>query len=109
MPLPRTIEIVDEQRAREIAREEINAARDSGDDWIDQRHSPLGRKLHCAEWRAGVLPGRKVHRRVLVRRRDLDTYVETHGLPSPAHVANDSGAEAIAFAKSRSGLRRVGT
>jgi hypothetical protein len=78
----------------------------SGDDWIDQRRSPLGRKLHCALWRDGALPGRKVHRRVLVRRRDLDAYVEAHGLPSPAAAANDA-ADSETRALARVGARRV--
>lgn len=93
-----------EARMRAVAREEINAARDaSADDWIDQNRSPLGRKLHCALVRTGVLPGVKVHRRVLVRRRDLDAYLESH---RQAVVVVDESLEARMLA--RVGARRVG-
>jgi hypothetical protein len=93
-----------EARMRAIAREEIAAAREAcAEDWIDQSRSPLGRKLHCALVRDGVLPGVKVHRRVLVRRRDLDAYLETHR-QAPAIIDGSEEARALA----RVGARRVG-
>lgn len=92
-----------EARMRTVAREEINAAHSASEDWIDQSRSPLGRKLHCTLVRNGVLPGVKVHRRVLVRRRDLDAYLESQR--SIPIVADDS-AEARALA--HVGARRVG-
>lgn len=52
---------------------------EEGDGWIDQACSPLGRRLHCALARAGTLPARKMGRRWLVRRADLDAYIEEHG------------------------------
>lgn len=68
-----------ERRMRAIAREEACAVMGaSPDDWISQLTSPLGRELHCRLVRDGALPGVRVHRRVLVRRRDLDQYIETH-------------------------------
>ena len=71
-----------EARIREIAREVILAELgERGDDWIDQAHSPLGRRTHCHLVRSGALPGVSVHRRVLVRRRDLDAYVEARRAP----------------------------
>lgn len=76
------------------------------DDWIDQGHSPLGRKLHCALWRSGVLPGRKLHRKVLVRRRDLDAYVEQYGA-TPANAEPDVSADNEAAVLARVGARRV--
>ena len=93
-----------DRRIREIAlaiaREETHAS----EDWIDQGHSPLGRRVHCLLVRRGELPGVRIHRRVLVRRRDLDRYIESHGT-KPAAVANDSDPETIALA--RVGARRV--
>ena len=98
--------LVAELVAAEVAKRLSELRRDvDGDDWIDQRHSPLGRKLHCALWRDGVLPGLKLHRRVLVRRRDLDAYVQQHGTPAPARAVNDGDTEAALFA--RVGARRV--
>ena len=55
---------------------ELGRAKDTGssndDGWLDQRSSPLGRRAHCTLARSGVLPARKVGRRWLVRRTDLD-------------------------------------
>jgi hypothetical protein len=71
-----------EARIRAIAREVVRAELgERGDDWIDQAHSPLGRRTHCRLVRSGALPGVSVHRRVLVRRRDLDAYVEARRAP----------------------------
>ncbi len=85
---------------RVIVQQELDARYgQSREDWIDQRRSPLGRKMHCALVRRGELPGISVHRRVLVRRRDLDAYIESHAR------ATQADQEARAFA--RSGARRV--
>jgi hypothetical protein len=94
-----------ERCVRQIFREE--SAKQSGDgaDWIDQTRSPLGRELHCELVRSGVLPGCKVHRRVLVRRRDLDAYIESH--PVTPRAANDVTATSEARALARVGGRRV--
>jgi hypothetical protein len=96
------VDLVVAEVERRIAEREDGC---SGSDWVDQRRSPLGRKLHCQLVRDGELPGRKVHRRVLVRRRDLDAYVETHGTaPEPeSPVARDDEARLLA----RYGARRV--
>jgi hypothetical protein len=64
--------------AKEVVRTELG---DRADDWIDQAHSPLGRRMHCRLVRTGALPGVSVHRRVLVRRRDLDAYIEARRPP----------------------------
>jgi hypothetical protein len=47
--------------------------------WLDQTCSPLGRRLHCALARSGALPARKMGRRWLVRRTDIDAYILKHG------------------------------
>jgi hypothetical protein len=95
-----------EDRMRRIARDEVRAQRtDAGEDWIDQTRSPLGRELHCALVRDGILPGCKVHRRVLVRRRDLDGYIESH--PVTPRAANDVTTSSEARALARVGGRRV--
>lgn len=59
-------------------------------EWVDQHSSPLGRRRHCKLARSGVLPSHKHGRRWLVRRSDLDTYLASHGTPTPdeATVAN---------------------
>ena len=77
---------------RQLVREEISAADGRADAWIDQASSPLGRRLHTRLWRSGRLPGRKFGRRVLVRKSDVDRYIETAGataLPSADKIDRD--------------------
>jgi hypothetical protein len=45
-------------------------------EWVDQDASPLGRRRHLAAVRRGHLVGCKVGKRVLVRRADLNSYLE---------------------------------
>jgi len=67
------------------------------EDWVDQVRSPLGSRMHCRLVREGELKGSKVARRVLVRRRDLDAFIESHGVAVEAHGdVSDERAEVIA-------------
>lgn len=63
--------------ARELADALEGAA--TASEWLDQKQSPLGRRRHLELVRAGVLRGRKEGRKVLVRRADIERYLE--GLP----------------------------
>jgi excisionase family DNA binding protein len=92
------------EEIRAAVRDELQAMRGDGDEWIDQAHSPLGRRTHCMLVRTGELPGVRLHRRVLVRRRDLDAYIESHR-SAPAVSDSSAGSEAKALA--RVGARRV--
>jgi len=56
------------------------------EEWIDQGCSPLGRRMHCAAARDGRLTARKVGRKWLVRRADLEAFILRHGKPSPDPV-----------------------
>ncbi len=70
-----------------IAAEIHGAANDNASpEWIDQTKSPLGRRAHCVAARAGKLTARKVGRRWLVRRSDLEVFIATHG----QHARNES-------------------
>ena len=60
-------ELVEAQIAQGVAASE----------WIDQTQSPLGRNRHCRLAREGAFPSRKVGRSVLVKREELDRYLET--------------------------------
>jgi hypothetical protein len=94
------LEIPTEEDVRRIVRDEL--ARDErGDDWIDQIHSPLGRRTHCALVRRGTVPGVRLHRRVLIRRRDLDKYIESH------RAAPADDCDELAAALARVGGRRA--
>lgn len=48
------------------------------EDWVDQYHSPLGKRRHLALVRSGELEGHKVDRLVLVRRADMDAFIKRH-------------------------------
>lgn len=48
------------------------------DEWVDQDHSPLKKRAHLDAVRRGDLVGRKVGSQVLVRRGEIDAYIEKH-------------------------------
>ena len=73
------------------ARGAANASDAEG--WLDQSSSPLGRRTHCALARRGVLPARKVGRRWLVRKTDLEAFIAEHGRAPDAPA--DPEAEAL--------------
>jgi hypothetical protein len=63
--------------ASELERQRVSSR--SNDDWIDQYHSPLGKRLHLDLVRAGKLKGYKPDRvHVYVKRSDLNAYLERH-------------------------------
>ena len=45
-------------------------------DWVDQKTSPLGRRRHLTLARTGVLKSTKDAGRVLIRRVDIERYLE---------------------------------
>jgi hypothetical protein len=57
-------------------------------EWVDQQQSPLGRRRHCALARTGQVTSRKVGRRVLIRKIDIDAVLEREGKP-PADEDED--------------------
>lgn len=63
---------------REIVRDELE--RLGHGEWIDQNTSPLGKRKHCELARTGKLPAKKVSGRWLVRRDDMNAYIQTHGI-----------------------------
>ncbi len=82
------------------------------DPWIDQDASPLGRKLHCRLVRGGELDGRKVGRKVLVRRSALDRFVDAHPIaaaPAPRAETDalDGQLAALGFDEPAPKLRLV--
>lgn len=63
---------------RELAEVHRQLADERGEDFVDQRESPLGSRLHCRLVRAGQLPGYRAGRRLLVKRRDIEQYLARH-------------------------------
>ena len=63
----------------------------SASEWIDQHSSPLGKRPHLEAVRRGDLKAVKVGRRVLVRRGDIESFLESS--PSRRRARDDvSGA-----------------
>jgi hypothetical protein len=85
----------------ELALVSVRQLMDDADpeEWVDQAHSPLGRRRHCELARSGILAtARKVNGRWQVRRKDLDQYIERHPSSSKAPSPDDeSAAEILAF------------
>jgi hypothetical protein len=82
-----------------------------GDEWIDQKTSPLGRRAHCEAARAGRLRAKKIRGRWLAKRADIDEYIEQYGSRAPVERPDVDDATAIAeilaFRASRRGKRKM--
>jgi len=50
--------------------------RSTPSEWVDQKSSPLGRRRHLTLARTGVLKSTKDAGRVLIRRVDIERYLE---------------------------------
>lgn len=64
-------------------------------EWVDQRSSPLGRRKHLALAREGKLPSQKHGSRVLVRRDDLNAYIEREGLGRGRRVDDEDVTDVV--------------
>lgn len=84
------------------ARLELASAKE---EWVDQNHSPLGHRRHLELARKGTLPSKKHGRRVLVRRDDLNAYLEKHAI-SRGTREEDESLDDVAEAIARGGRRR---
>ena len=49
-------------------------------DWVDQHASPLGKRAHLEAVRRGELRGVKHGRRIMVRRAELNSFLENHSV-----------------------------
>ena len=64
-------------------------------DWVDQDASPLGRDRHLRLVRRGVLPATKDGNRRLVRRVDLDAYLEAHPIRTDVPAGEEDDVQAM--------------
>lgn len=79
------------------------------DEYYDQENSPLPPHTHALLVRTGLLPGFKVARRVLVKRKDMHAYIERHKVePNVASTTPDSEELAVEQLLGRAGVRRTG-
>ncbi len=70
----------------------------AAEDWVDQHRSPFGRRRHCELARRGAFPAYPVGRQWLVRRSDLDAYIQAHDAsqrlaPRDTRPANDAAPD----------------
>lgn len=77
-------------------------------DWVDQTTSPLGRRRHLELARTGVLKSSKQGRRVLIKRRDIDAFLEGSRRPAPVGEDDEAEVDRIVRRVSRSEQRRTG-
>ncbi len=78
-------------------------------EYYDQETSPLPPHTHALLVRTGLVPGFKVARRVLVKRKDLHAYIELHKVePNVASTMPDSEAAAVEQLLGRAGVRKTG-
>lgn len=73
-------------------------------EWVDQDHSPLGKRAHLELAREGRLRSRKVKRQVLIRRDELNAFIEKEGLARGDHEPEDD-VDAIVDTITRGGKR----
>jgi hypothetical protein len=83
------------------------------EEWVDQHQSPLGKRAHLEAVRRGSLRGVKHGRRILVRRAELNSFLENHSVKHHAvrngsdGAADPARAEEVAAALlTHVGLRR---
>ncbi len=76
----------------------VAMALDAGADWIDQTHSPLGKRKHLRLCREGVFTSaRKQGKQWLVRRAEIDTYITSGSKPPKTTDVGDIDRELAAL------------
>jgi hypothetical protein len=84
------------EAVRAILEEEAAAG-----EWIDQHHSPLGKRVHLELCRTGKLPSKKLGKRVLVKREDMNAHIERNGLSRGRNVEPDDVVDIVERITSR--------
>lgn len=75
-------------------------------EWVDQDASPLGRRRHLDLVRDRVLVGVREGRKVLVRKRDINAYLEKRGVTPAVEDEDDVEGLMNAITKRAAGGRR---
>lgn len=78
----------------ELVRATIDEGNTIGE-WIDQDHSPLGREKHKRLCQKGVLPSRKHGKKILVKRDDLNAYIERAGLSRGRRIEEEDVVDIV--------------
>ena len=77
----------------------------AANEWVDQMHSPLGKRRHLELARTGKLPSKKIGRLVLVRREDMNAFLDREGL-TRARPSDDDDVLAVVERIASGGRRR---
>jgi hypothetical protein len=80
----------------------------TGDDWVDAKTSPLGRRAFHRLARANAFPVSKIGRKLVARRSDIDAYLEAQRVrfDSPVSAPSEE-ADPVVRALARGRLRVV--
>jgi len=113
--VPGALVLVDADELRQLIVDAVRSAvgqQASTDDWVDARTSSLGRGLFRRLVRDGTLPTRKRGKTFVVRRSEVDAYIESQRVPavSPRFPVVRGGAgvaDPIAAALAEGRLRLV--
>lgn len=66
-----------------------------GGEWFDQHNSPLGKHRHLALCRARKLPSKKLGQTVLVKRDDMNAFIEREGLTRGRRLEEDDVVDIV--------------
>lgn len=67
----------------------------AANEWVDQHHSPLGKRRHLELARKGKLPSKKHGQLVLVKREDMNAYLEREGLTRARPTDDDDVLDVV--------------
>ncbi len=64
-------------------------------EWVDQNHSPIGKRRHLELARTGKVPSRKVGKQVLIRRTVLNDYLDREGISRARPVEDEDVLDVV--------------
>ena len=105
-PIIQAIRAAVRAEVREAVAEAIASHLTAGDQWLALRDTGVSTKTLRRAIRAGDLPARKVGRSLMVRRADLDAWLERRPLRTPTPTV-EPGEDPIAAALAAGKLRVV--
>lgn len=73
----------------------------AGGEWVDQHHSPLGKRRHLELCRTRKLPSQKLGKRVLVRRDDMNAFIEREGMTRGKRLDEEDVVDIVERIESR--------
>lgn len=85
----------------------LDAALQQRTEYYDQTDSPIGRRAHLELARSGAVPSFRSKRKILIRRADLDAWLERQRRKIVPHeVDDDAAVERVLAAVNKGGAAR---